>query len=128
MLDERQNERSPSVVTFIPALRQQADRKDPIGVVVVLQAQSDLLQVIDALCPSRCLARRLNGFFDGEHPTRKTPYEHESVMDEIRMARTIYTGNYVIRPECLRYYIPFAPLKLRMAGPVLGRIIRAELG
>ena len=42
-------------------------------------------------------------------------------------ARTVYTGNYVIRPENLRYFIPFATLKLRMAGPVLGRILKMRL-
>lgn len=73
-------------------------------------------------------AARLNRFFDGEHPTRSTAYQHEEVFTGVRPARTIYTGNYIFRPEALRYFIPFAGLRLRMAGPVLGRIIRAELG
>lgn len=73
-------------------------------------------------------AGRINRFFDGEHPTRSTAYLHEAVLAGIKAARTIYTGNYIFRPEALRYFIPFAPLKLRMAGPVLGRIIRAEEG
>lgn len=73
-------------------------------------------------------AARLNHFFDGEHPTRSTAYQHEEVFTGVRPARTIYTGNYIFRAEALRYFIPFAGLRLRMAGPVLGRIIRAELG
>jgi len=33
----------------------------------------------------------------------------------------------VIKPEALDYFIPFATLKLRMAGPVLGRILKTRL-
>ncbi len=73
-------------------------------------------------------AQRLNSFFDGEHPTRKTFYEHQSVEASLTPARTIYTGNYIFRPSALRYFIPFAPLKLRMAGPTLGRIIKSDSG
>ena len=73
-------------------------------------------------------AHKLNRFFDGEHPTRKSYYEHQLLADTITPARTIYTGNYCFRAEALRYFIPFATLKLRMAGPVLGRIIKAEIG
>jgi hypothetical protein len=73
------------------------------------------------------LTRRLNPFFDGEHPTRRIYYEPLSVLDSVQPARTVYTGNYLLHPQLLRYFIPFAPLKLRMAGPVLGRLIRAEL-
>ncbi len=73
-------------------------------------------------------ARKLNRFFDGEHPTRKSYYEHQAVAESITPARTIYTGNYCFRAEALRYFVPFATLKLRMAGPVLGRIIKAEIG
>ena len=73
-------------------------------------------------------ARRLNRFFDGEHPTRNSYYEHLPLAGTITPARTIYTGNYCFRAAALRYFIPFATLKLRMAGPVLGRIIKAELG
>jgi hypothetical protein len=43
-------------------------------------------------------------------------------------ARTVYTGNYVLSPAALRYFIPFAGLQLRMAGPVLGRLIQASSG
>jgi len=70
---------------------------------------------------------RLNQFFDGEHPTRKSYYEHEDVLANIQSARTIYTGNYIFKPKALKYFIPFANLKLRMAGPVLGRIIKADI-
>ncbi|MCW8918193.1 MAG: hypothetical protein OQL08_05210 [Gammaproteobacteria bacterium] len=73
-------------------------------------------------------AAQLNRFFDGEHPTRKSYYEHRPLAESITPARTVYTGNYCFRATALRYFIPFATLKLRMAGPVLGRIIKAELG
>ena len=72
-------------------------------------------------------ANKLSHFFYGEHPTRKSYYEHEELYDSIRPARTVYTGNYIILPKALSYFIPFAPLKLRMAGPVLGRIIKSEV-
>ena len=71
---------------------------------------------------------RLEGFFFGDHPTRQTSYIHKPVLESISQARTIYTGNYVFTGEGLRFFIPFATLRLRMAGPVLGRLIRAELG
>jgi len=71
---------------------------------------------------------KLKHFFDGEHPTRKTYYQHDDILNTIKPARTIYTGNYIFKPECLKYFIPFANLKLRMAGPVLGRLLKSELG
>ena len=71
---------------------------------------------------------KLKHFFDGEHPTRKTFYQYKNALDSIQPARTIYTGNYIFKPKNLKYFIPFANLKLRMAGPVLGRILKAELG
>jgi hypothetical protein len=71
---------------------------------------------------------RLRRFFYGEHPTRITYFDYRDDLSETRPARTIYTGNYVLRPECLEWFIPFAGLKLRMAGPVLGRLLKAELG
>jgi hypothetical protein len=43
-------------------------------------------------------------------------------------ARTVYTGNYVFRPEALDWFIPYAPLRLRMSGPTMGRLLKAELG
>ena len=67
-------------------------------------------------------------FFDGEHPTRRSVYEHRAPSGSLPSARTIYTGNYVLDAEGLHHFIPFAPLKLRMAGPVLGRVIRARVG
>ncbi|MBU0500972.1 MAG: hypothetical protein KJ558_12025 [Gammaproteobacteria bacterium] len=75
----------------------------------------------------KSFAGTLSHFFDGAHPTRKSYYEYQDVLASLRPARTVYTGNYIFRPEYLAYFIPFAPLKLRMAGPVLGRILRAEL-
>jgi len=73
-------------------------------------------------------AHRLNRFFDGEHPTRLTPYQHADVQASVVPARTVYTGNYVLSPGALRYFIPFAKLQLRMAGPVLGRLVQASSG
>jgi hypothetical protein len=70
---------------------------------------------------------RLDPFFDGEHPTRHIHYRHRPPLASLAPARTVYTGNYVLRRDALDYFIPFAPLKLRMAGPALGRIIRAQL-
>ncbi|MDH5389177.1 MAG: glycosyltransferase family 2 protein [Gammaproteobacteria bacterium] len=73
-------------------------------------------------------ASKLNRFFDGEHPTRVTYFDYAGSLSDTIAARTIYTGNYAFKAECLKYFISFATLKLRMAGPVLGRIIKAELG
>ena len=73
-------------------------------------------------------SNKLKNFFDGEHPTRKTYYQHDDIINTIKPARTIYTGNYIFKPDCLKYFIPFANLKLRMAGPVLGRLLKSELG
>lgn len=76
----------------------------------------------------RDFAARLGHFFDGEHPTRRSVYQPAELIGTITPARTIYTGNYVFTPQGLDYFIPFAALGLRMAGPTLGRIIKAELG
>lgn len=73
-------------------------------------------------------ARRLKSFFHGEHPTRITWYRHQPALDSVQPARTVYTGNYVFRPRALNGFIPFAPLRLRMSGPTLGRLMKAELG
>lgn len=73
-------------------------------------------------------AGRLRGFFHGEHPTRVTWYRHQDVRASIQPARTVYTGNYAFRPDALDWFIPFAPLRLRMSGPTMGRMLRAELG
>jgi hypothetical protein len=80
----------------------------------------------NARCYSH-FANELSRFFYGEHPTRKTYYQHEDVLASVCPARTVYTGNYIFKPEALKYFIPFAALKLRMAGPVLGRLIKSEL-
>ncbi len=73
-------------------------------------------------------AARLSRFFDGEHPTRRGYYRPADLLVSVQPARTVYTGNYVLDAQGLDHFIPFAALKLRMAGPTLGRIIRAELG
>jgi len=73
-------------------------------------------------------AGRLNSFFFGEHPTRVSYYQHVPVLRSVLPARTVYAGNYVFRPEALRYFIPFAALRLRMSGPTLGRLVKAEIG
>ncbi len=70
---------------------------------------------------------KLGRFFYGEHPTRKTFFHYLNGFSTTTPARTVYTGNYVIKPENLNYLIPFATLKLRMAGPVLGRLLNARL-
>jgi hypothetical protein len=75
----------------------------------------------------RDFADKLDHFFYGEHPTRKTVFNYEQGFTRTVPARTVYTGNYVIKPEALNYFIPFATLKLRMAGPVLGRILKTRL-
>jgi hypothetical protein len=73
-------------------------------------------------------AQRLKRFFHGEHPTRITWYRHQPALDSVQPARTVYTGNYVFRATALNWFIPFAPLRLRMSGPTLGRLMKAELG
>lgn len=73
-------------------------------------------------------AQRLKRFFHGEHPTRITWYRHQPALDSVQPARTVYTGNYVFRPRALDWFIPFAPLRLRMSGPTLGRLMKAGLG
>jgi hypothetical protein len=78
-----------------------------------------------------CLAQAshlLAAFFDGVHPTRRSWYQPDSGPLETQPARTLYTGNYVMDARGLEYAIPFAQLKLRMAGPTLGRLLRAEFG
>lgn len=70
----------------------------------------------------------LNAFFHGEHPTRKSWYRHAGLFEGVQPARTVYAGNFVCNREGLQWHTPFAPLKLRMSGPTLGRILQAELG
>lgn len=71
---------------------------------------------------------QLMPFFAGEHPTRHTDFTYQPVAASLRPARTVYTGNYIFTAAMLAWFIPFADLKLRMAGPLLGRLIRAALG
>lgn len=73
-------------------------------------------------------AGRVNSFFYGEHPTRVSCYAPAELFSTLQPARTVYAGNYVFRAAALKYFIPFAALRLRMSGPTLGRIVRAELG
>ena len=73
-------------------------------------------------------AGRVNSFFYGEHPTRVSRYAPAELFSTVQPARTVYAGNYVFRPAALNYFIPFANLRLRMSGPTLGRILKAELG
>ena len=71
---------------------------------------------------------RLNSFFFGEHPTRVSYYLHSPVLRTVQSARTVYAGNYVFRPRALKYFIPFAALRLRMSGPTLGRLVKSQIG
>ncbi len=73
-------------------------------------------------------ASRLNGFFFGEHLTRKTYFRYSNELAHLSPARTIYPGNYVVNREGLKYIIPFGHLRLRMSGPTAGRLIAAEIG
>ncbi len=72
-------------------------------------------------------ASQLNCFFDGVHLTRKNYYQHENISQSVLAARTVYTGNYAFSKNALKYFIPFANLKLRMAGPTMGRLIKDKL-
>ncbi|MCK9389598.1 MAG: hypothetical protein M0Q22_14535 [Sulfuritalea sp.] len=72
-------------------------------------------------------SNRLNSFFYGEHPTRISYYCHDEVSRTVQAARTVYAGNYIFRRAGLKYFIPFAPLRLRMSGPVLGRLVKSEI-
>ena len=72
--------------------------------------------------------RHLASFFHGEHPTRITWFEYQAALASVQPARTIYTGNYAFRPAALRWFIPYAPLRLRMSGPTMGRLLKAEMG
>jgi hypothetical protein len=72
-------------------------------------------------------SKKLEQFFYGEHPTRKTFFNYDNGFSTTAEARTVYTGNYVIKPSALSHFIPFATLKLRMAGPVLGRLLKNKI-
>jgi hypothetical protein len=85
----------------------------------------------DAHTEADCFANfsaRVNSFFYGEHPTRVSGYVPGELFASVQPARTVYAGNYVFRPAALKYFIPFAALRLRMSGPTLGRIVKSELG
>ncbi len=71
-------------------------------------------------------AVRSGRFFDGVHPSRRSLYEPAPLA--LTPARTVYTGNYVISDAGFAWPIPFATLGLRMAGPALGRLLKAALG
>ncbi len=73
-------------------------------------------------------SKQVNGFFHGEHLTRETCFQYESTFLSTQPARTLYTGNYIFRPEGLAFFISFASLKLRMAGPSMGRILKERIG
>ncbi len=73
-------------------------------------------------------SKKALGFFYGLHPTRTQLYRHREDFTETEDARTVYTGNYIFNRAGLCHFIPFAGLKLRMAGPSLGRILRRRLG
>ena len=72
-------------------------------------------------------SKKAIGFFYGLHPTRAQLFHHREDFTETEDARTVYTGNYIFNRASLRHFIPFAGLKLRMAGPSLGRILRKRL-
>lgn len=85
----------------------------------------------DAHDHSACIlaaSRSLAAFFDGVHPTRRSWYQEDVGPLISQPARTLYTGNFVMDRRGLAHAIPFAALKLRMAGPTLGRLLQARLG
>lgn len=107
------------------------DMADLFGFAVPEEAFRYHCPVAGAHDHAACLAafgRRLDDFFDGEHPTRVSYFQFGDDFPSLAPARTVYTGNYVVNAAGLSHFIPFAPLKLRMAGPVLGRLLRAEIG
>jgi hypothetical protein len=73
-------------------------------------------------------SERLGRFFHGEHPTRITWYRYQNVDESVQSARTVYTGNYVFNGDALEWFIPFAPLRLRMSGPTMGRLLKSAMG
>ncbi|MBT7307671.1 MAG: hypothetical protein HN842_05595 [Gammaproteobacteria bacterium] len=82
---------------------------------------------------SHCLSRfaeRLSLFFYGEHPTRHTHFQpgEQTLFESCQPARTVYTANYVMTYSGVDAFLPFASLKLRMAGPALGRLLQQRLG
>lgn len=72
--------------------------------------------------------QRLGDFWQGAHPTRASSYQDIDFFASVQPARTVYAGNTVFRLATGPYPIPFAHLRLRMSGPTLGRLLKAELG
>jgi hypothetical protein len=107
------------------------DMADLFGFQPAAEAYRYRCPLPDAPGNAACFAdfsTRLKRFFHGEHPTRVTRFEYADPLTSLRPARTVYTGNYVFRPEALRWFIPYAPLRLRMSGPTMGRLLQAEIG
>ncbi|MBF0219574.1 MAG: hypothetical protein HQL49_08615 [Gammaproteobacteria bacterium] len=73
-------------------------------------------------------SEQLAQFFFGTHPTRPSFYRYAGSALGVKAARTVYSGNYVMNRKGLHDFLPFAELRLRMAGPVLGRLLLAERG
>lgn len=89
--------------------------------------QCDLQQPHNHTASLERFSQRLNQFFYGEHPTRRAYHRYQPLEQSIKPARTVYTANYLFTAEGLNAFIPFAPLKLRMAGPMLGRFLQHSL-
>jgi hypothetical protein len=81
----------------------------------------------DHIASLQNFSQRLNGFFFGEHITRRTYFNYRNGFFETTPARTVYPGNYIVNREGLKYIIPFGSLRLRMSGPTAGRLISAEI-
>lgn len=73
-------------------------------------------------------ASGLQGFFHGRHPTREILFDNGEPVDQPVPGRTVYTGNYIFRSSMLKYFIPYAGLGLRMAGPTFGRLLMSRVG
>lgn len=81
--------------------------------------------VLDALA---AFSEKLDHFFHGVHPTRAIHYQYQDVRASAQPARTLYTGNYVLRPAVLHWFVPFAGMHLPLAGAALGRLLKQALG
>lgn len=99
-----------------------AGQIQPFGYECPVQGLHDHGACLDAATAS------LAAFFDGVHPSRRSWYQPDAGALSVQPARTLYTGNYVMDARGLEHCIPFASLGLRMAGPTLGRLLRARLG
>ncbi len=74
------------------------------------------------------VASQLLPFFHGHHPSRRNHYPLEPLPTQLQPARTVYTANYLLSATALEAFIPFATLRLRMAGPALGRELQQRWG